>query len=161
MDPQMLIGELKSTQEWFNRSTRCLTEKDSTFAPAEGMMNTAQQVAHIAWTIDWFIDGAFNREDGFEMDFEKEKQALAGVDSLEDAHKRVEKAFADLEKEIGSRSAEELAKPLPAGPVMGGAPTGTIVSAISDHTAHHRGALTVYSRLCGHTPVMPYMEMPD
>jgi uncharacterized damage-inducible protein DinB len=49
--------------------------------------------------------------------------------------------------------------PLPPGPVMGGMPRMAIVGAIQDHTAHHRGALTVYSRLCGHTPAMPYMEM--
>ena len=46
---------------------------------------------------------------------------------------------------------------LPEGPVMGGAPRLAIVNAITDHTAHHRGTLTVYSRLRGHTPAMPYM----
>lgn len=32
-------------------------------------------------------------------------------------------------------------------------------AAILEHTAHHRGVLTVHSRLCGHTPAMPYMDM--
>jgi uncharacterized damage-inducible protein DinB len=41
---------------------------------------------------------------------------------------------------------------------MGGEPISSIVGAISDHTAHHRGALTVYSRLLGKTPLMPYVE---
>jgi len=26
-----------------------------------------------------------------------------------------------------------------------------------EHTAHHRGALTVYSRVLGKVPAMPYM----
>jgi uncharacterized damage-inducible protein DinB len=43
---------------------------------------------------------------------------------------------------------------------MGGVPRWSVVSAISDHTAHHRGALTVYSRLLGKVPVMPYAEEP-
>lgn len=157
MQPESLIQQLNSTREWFDRSTRCLTEDDSTFAPAEGMMTAAQQVAHVAWTVNWFLDGAFRNRNGFDLDFDKEKKALAEVTSLAEARRQVEQAFADAEKEIGSRSAAELAQPLPPGPVMGGAPRAAIVGAIGDHTSHHRGALTVYSRLRGHTPTMPYM----
>jgi uncharacterized damage-inducible protein DinB len=47
---------------------------------------------------------------------------------------------------------------LPKDGVMGGAPRIAIVGAIADHTAHHRGALTVYARLLGVVPPMPYME---
>jgi len=53
---------------------------------------------------------------------------------------------------------EELMRPLPAGPGVGGAPAMAVVYAIQDHSAHHRGALTVYSRLVGKTPIMPYGE---
>ncbi len=38
-------------------------------------------------------------------------------------------------------------------------PRFAIFSAITDHTAHHRGALTVYARLKGIVPPMPYMDM--
>jgi uncharacterized damage-inducible protein DinB len=41
---------------------------------------------------------------------------------------------------------------------MGGAPRLSVIGAISDHTAHHRGALTVYSRLLGKVPKLPYMD---
>ena len=41
---------------------------------------------------------------------------------------------------------------------MGGLPRSAIFGAITDHTAHHRGALTVYARLLGKTPPMPYMD---
>jgi uncharacterized damage-inducible protein DinB len=37
--------------------------------------------------------------------------------------------------------------PLPDGTVLGGMPRIGIVREIVDHTAHHRGALTVYARL--------------
>jgi uncharacterized damage-inducible protein DinB len=40
---------------------------------------------------------------------------------------------------------------------MGGLPRQCIVGAISDHTAHHRGALGVYARLLGRVPAMPYL----
>ncbi len=49
--------------------------------------------------------------------------------------------------------------PLPEGPVMGGAPRMAIISAIEEHTAHHRGALSVYSRLLGLGPPVPYGGM--
>ena len=42
--------------------------------------------------------------------------------------------------------------------IMGGAPRLAIFGAINDHTAHHRGALTVYARLNGIVPPMPYMD---
>jgi uncharacterized damage-inducible protein DinB len=42
---------------------------------------------------------------------------------------------------------------------MGGLPKKSIFGGITDHTAHHRGALTVYARLKGIVPPMPYMDM--
>jgi uncharacterized damage-inducible protein DinB len=42
---------------------------------------------------------------------------------------------------------------------MGGVPRFAITNALTDHTAHHRGALTVYARLLGLVPPMPYMDM--
>ena len=51
---------------------------------------------------------------------------------------------------------EELRASLPPGPIMGGVPREAFVNGLADHTAHHRGALTVYSRLLGKVPDMPY-----
>jgi uncharacterized damage-inducible protein DinB len=42
---------------------------------------------------------------------------------------------------------------------MGGEPRISILFGILEHTAHHRGALSVYTRLCGKVPLMPYMEL--
>jgi uncharacterized damage-inducible protein DinB len=39
---------------------------------------------------------------------------------------------------------------------MGGMPRESIIGGIVDHTAHHRGALSVYARLVGREPAMPY-----
>lgn len=156
MDPTSLVAELKSTKTYFDRSIGCLTEDDSAFAPSEGMMTAAQQVAHVAQTVDWFIEGAF-RPEGFDLDFAKHGAEIAKVSSLAAAREWLDRAFADAEQAILERPAAEMAEPLPEGPVMGGAPRLAIVGAIADHTAHHRGALTVYSRLRGHVPAMPYM----
>ena len=39
---------------------------------------------------------------------------------------------------------------------MGGVPKFAVISALSDHTAHHRGSLAVYACLIGKEPKMPY-----
>ena len=159
MNPQSqsndLANQLLTSQDFFQRSTRVLDEADSEFRPREGMMTVAQQVAHTAQTLDWFIEGV-TRPEGFDLDFEKHAQAVAAVTSLAAARQILEAAYANAVRFLRSRSPEELATPLPPGPIMGGQPTSDIVWSMLDHTAHHRGALTVYSRLLGKVPPMPY-----
>lgn len=155
--PQALAA-LQSAHEYFNRSTRNLTEAHSTFAPAEGMMTAAQQVAHAAQTIDWFMEGAF-RPEGFSMDWEEQAKVLASCTSLDQARAWFERAIASATAKVASLSDAELLAAMPEGPIMGGLPRMAIFGALNDHTAHHRGALTVYARLNGIVPPMPYMEM--
>ncbi len=156
MKPEVFAQQIKDVQEWFNRSTSALTEEDSSFAPTDGTHTVAQQVAHVAWTVEWFLEGAF-RPEGFDLDFDKEKVALEKVTSLTEARVWLERAFHNAIEVIGSQTMESLTERLPEGPVMGGAPRLALVSALQDHTAHHRGALTVYARLLGKVPPMPYM----
>ena len=72
------------------------------------------------------------------------------------ARQTLKTAYENAIQFFRSRSPEDLAGPLPPGPVMGGQPISDIVWSMVEHTAHHRGALTVYSRLLGKVPVMPY-----
>jgi uncharacterized damage-inducible protein DinB len=148
-------NQLLASKEFFDRSTRVLDEADSGFRPKDEMMTVAHQVAHAAQTVDWFIEGA-SRPQGFDLDFAKHAKAIAQVTSLSAARQMLDAAFANAIEFISSRGAEGLEQPLPPGPVMGGQPIGDIVWSIVEHTAHHRGALTVYSRLLGKVPIMPY-----
>ena len=145
------VAELESTEQFFNRSTRSLTEEHSGVKPAPDVMTAAQQVAHAAQTIDWFIEGAFRRE-GFDTNFQAHAKAIENCTSLTDARAWFAKAT------LSSKSNAELTAPIADGPIMGGAPRMAIISAITDHTAHHRGALTVYARVSGLVPPMPYMD---
>lgn len=154
---QALI-DIDAAHEYFSRSTRNLTEAHSSLVPAPGTMTAAQQVAHAAQTIDWFMEGAF-RPEGFDLDFDAHAKAVEAVTSLAEARAWFDRAFAAAKVKIGGMSDQELAAPIADGPIMGGAPRMAVVSAITDHTAHHRGALTVYARLVGIVPPMPYMEM--
>jgi len=150
-----LAKELRASREFFERSTRTLDESDSTFAPQEGMMTAAQQVAHAAQSIEWFIEGA-SRPEGFDLDFSKFATALDSVKSLNDARAALARAYDTALQFLSGKTPDELSRPLPPGPVMGGEPVSDVVWGIIEHTAHHRGALTVYARLRGKVPPMPY-----
>jgi len=147
--------QLLASKDFFDRSTRVLEEADSGFRPQDGMMTVAQQVAHVAQTFGWFVDGV-NRPEGFDLDFAKLAKELEAVTSLTAARQMLEAGYAKAIAWVRSKSAEELAAPLPAGPVMGGQPVSDLVWAMVEHTAHHRGALTVYARMLGKVPPMPY-----
>jgi uncharacterized damage-inducible protein DinB len=158
MTSKEVIAELKASEEFFERSSRCLNEPDSEFRPAEGMYSVAQQVSHAARTIDWFVEGA-SRPEGFDMDFERHVAESNAVTSLTAARAWLAKSYTAAREFFGSKSDAELLQPLPQGPVMGGQPIGGVAMAIVEHSSHHRGALTVYSRLLGRTPLMPYFEV--
>ena len=158
VSPEILVEELRAGKYFFDRSTDCLLEEHSGFAPAEGMMTVAQQVAHVAHTYDWFVEGTF-RPEGFNLDFEDHDRAIGAITSLAEARKWLDTAVEAAVEAFGSRLIEELMQPLPEGPVMGGKPRLAVVGALADHTAHHRGTLTVYSRLQGLVPKMPYGDM--
>lgn len=153
---EQAIGEVSATHEFFNRSTSGLTEAHSTYAPEAGMMTVAQMVAHTAQTIEWFIEGAF-RPEGFDMDFESAAAKTNACTSLADAKAWFEKAVASAKETLATKSDADLLAPLPPGPIMGGMPRMAVIGGITDHTAHHRGALTVYARMNKIVPPMPYM----
>jgi uncharacterized damage-inducible protein DinB len=153
MTPAHAVRELTTTEEFFDRSTATLAEADSGFAPVPGMMTVAGQIAHTAHTIGWFLDGATGR--GWDTNWEAIAARTAAVTSLESARSELALAFTRAREVFGAMSEEQLAAPLTANPFLAG-PVTHVVEAIVDHTAHHRGALTVYARLRGQVPAMPY-----
>jgi uncharacterized damage-inducible protein DinB len=158
MSPQpenYFSNQLLASKDFFDRSTSVLEEADSQFRPKDAMMTAAQQVAHAAQTLDWFIHG-LSRPEGFDLDFERAAKELEAATSLSAARQMLEKAFSNALEYFRARTPEEFDAPLPPGPIMGGQPMSAIVWAMVEHTAHHRGALTVYSRLLGKVPPMPY-----
>jgi len=155
---EMMHGQIASMREFFERSSRVLEEADSQYAPKPGMFTVSQLVAHSAQTIDWFMQGAF-AEGGFGMDFDAMDKEVRDVTSLKAAREWFAKWCDAAGKVIDAHSEADWGGKLAEGPIMGGMPRMSIFGAITDHSAHHRGALTVYSRLLGKVPPMPYMEM--
>ena len=136
MTPQILADQLKASKEYLDRATRELTEEDSSYEPDADSFTAAQQIAHIAQTVDWFLEGAFGT--GFNMDFEEHSATLKEITSLKAARELCTQRYDNAIQLIGSKTIEEIMEPLPDGPVMGGDPKFVIVSGIVEHTAHHR-----------------------
>ncbi len=156
MTPEILVAQLNSSKEYLDRATRELAEEDSSFAPDANSFTSAQQIAHIAQTVDWFVEGAFG--EGFDMNFEETGAAVRKVTSLKEARELCTRSYDQAIELIGGKTQEQLLELMPDGPIMGKQPKLVIVAGIVEHTAHHRGALSVYTRLRGKVPLMPYME---
>jgi len=134
-------NQLVASQDFFERSTRVLDEADSGFRPREGMMTVAQQVAHTAQTLDWFIEGAF-RPEGYDLDFAKHARPrgrdLAGR-RPPDCSKRRTPTLSRFSARAAWRISRGHSRPADHGRPAHQRHRMAMV----EHTAHHRGALTV------------------
>lgn len=155
MPDHPFCSELEFQRTFFLRSTSCFRPQDAGFAPQPGMFSVAAQIAHAAFTVDWFMQGAF-RPQGFDMDFAQHERDARSVATLQDALARFTASYQAAIDRFAATSLADLHIPIADGPIMGGAPRLAVASALGDHTAHHRGALTIYARLLGLTPPMPY-----
>jgi len=152
-----LIKELEIQKTFLLNTINCLSEEDSGFRPNDKMYTVAQHIGHAAETIDWFMDGAFGK--GFDMNFDNyEARMKEKYNSFNDSVKLLNEATARGIETIKNASDAELMEPI-TGEIMKGAPKMAVVGGITDHTAHHRGALAVYARLLGKVPAMPYDAM--
>ena len=148
-------AQLQAAHKFFNNTISCFVEDDSTFVPREEMYSVAQQIAHTAFTIDWFLTGAFRKE-GFDLDFAEADRRVRQVTSLKEAKEILVNSFAKAVQLVNSCAEDEWEQKISPGPIMGGHPRSGIIGAIIEHSAHHRGSLAVYARLLGKTPKMPY-----
>lgn len=149
-----LVKDLDTSLKYLRKTLSVFHEQDSGFAPTPQLFTVAGHAAHVADSVDWFVEGAFGK--GWDMDFEAMERKVRAVTSLEEASAWLDRAYSAAQEAVGSASAGVLSEPIPDRRIMGGAPRAAIVTAIVDHTAHHRGALAVYARLLGKVPVMPY-----
>jgi uncharacterized damage-inducible protein DinB len=154
MHPDQLVPVIETAHRFFRTTVACFAAEDAAFAPKPDMFTVAQQIAHTAQTVDWFVAGAFARADGFDCNFPAHEAQVRQVTSLAEALAWCDRSFAAAAAAVRA-NAERLATPLPPG-IMGGMPRGCIAGALNDHTAHHRGSLSVYARLLGKVPPMPY-----
>jgi uncharacterized damage-inducible protein DinB len=146
---------LKQSLQFFSKTLSVFQEEDSGFAPDPGMFTVAQQVAHVAQTIDWFMEGGF-RDEGFDLDFGAHHTAVRQHTSLQESLGWLVRAVDNAAAILAEKTPEQMMEPIAQGPIMAGEPRAAIIGAIAEHTAHHRGALAVYARLLGYAPPIPY-----
>jgi len=148
---------IRQSLKFFSKTLSVFSEDDSTYCPIAGQFTVAQQVAHVAQTIDWFMVGGFS-DDGFDLDFAAHQAVVRDEKSLQNALIWLAKSVDAAAAILNEVSSEEMMEPIAAGPIMAGEPRAAIIAAIAEHTAHHRGSLAVYARLRGYTPPIPYMD---
>ena len=148
------VTQLETSYKYFRSTIAIFEEGDAGFAPRPELYTVAGHIAHAADSVEWFVEGAFGA--GWNLDFEGLIAAARAVETLEEANAWLDRAFEKAIRTFKAASDEDLAARIPDERIMGGAPRSAIVGPIVDHTAHHRGALTVYARLLGKVPKMIY-----
>ncbi len=148
---------IKQALQFLSRTCSVFKEENSGFAPDPGMFTVAQQVAHVAQTIDWFMEGGFSNK-GFDLDFAAHHNAVRQHNSLQESLAWLVRAVDGAAEKLADKSPQEMMEPISAGPIMPGEPRAAIIAAIVEHTAHHRGSLAVYARLLGYAPPIPYSD---
>lgn len=156
MAKEDLARQLQAVQSYFEKTISCFEAPDGDFAPKKGLFTVAQQIAHAAQTVEWFLEGAF-RPQGFDLDFESLEGEIRAITTLEDGLAWWRTALQEAHRSIEGSAAEAWDEPI-RGKLMAGMPRRSIFSGIADHTAHHRGALAVYARMLDRVPPMPYGE---
>lgn len=151
-----LTRQLQAVQSYFEKTISCFEAPDGEFAPKKGMFSVAQQIAHAAQTVEWFLEGAF-RPQGFDLDFESHEGEIRAITTLEDAMAWWRTALQEAHRSIEGSAPEAWDETI-RGKLMTGMPRRSILNGIADHTAHHRGALAVYARMLDRVPPMPYGE---
>lgn len=154
---EALIRIVDEAEVYFGRSTAGFVEADSRWAPAPGALSVAGHFLHTARTLEWFVEGVFT-DSGWNMNFGSFMKEDEEAPSVEAARARMVSAFELLRKTLRAQTPGSLGQLLPPDdPIFPGLPKGAVIEGIIDHTAHHRGALTVYARLLGKPSKMPYM----
>lgn len=155
MTGKLAADEIRVEQKLLRNVIKHFRPEHGQFCPIDGMMTVAQQVFHIAYTVKWFQEGGFGS--GFNIDFEGMDAECRKPRSLEESVHALDMAYSEYVSLLETKTEGELAEPLPPNPIMQG-PRLVVIGSQRDHTAHHRGALTVYLRLLGITPTMVYAD---
>lgn len=156
MKPYHPADLLRMERRFFHNVIKDFRPEHADFAPRPEMLTVAQHINHVAHTLDWFREGAFGA--GFDLDFEKMAASYKQPLTLEQAVARLNEAYDRLIDLVDGLSEAEIMEPMADNAILGAAPKLVALTANGDHTAHHRGALSVYQRLLGMTPTMPYVD---
>ena len=138
------------------RLVRTFTDSDLDLRPGEGSMTTAEQINHICACHN-FIRGVLEEGNPTTELFHKKydvSNVNAAIASLGESIGQVQSAVGRVAQSMW----EEKISPFGLDWLM---PRGKLVYLMIEHEVHHRGQLTVYARVAGHTPVNLYLPVDD
>lgn len=154
MDGKEVVKLIKTERHYLQNILKDFRPEHGDFKPSEEMRTVGQQIKHIALTTKFYYETVFGS--GFTMSFEDYKAEMKKPISLEKALKDLDECYNKAESLVGNKTAAELNAPLPDNPMLGEGTLESVIIRNTDHTAHHRGALTVYLRLLGIKPQIIY-----
>jgi len=154
MNSETAVQHLQHERHFLLNIVKDFQPEDENFRPTPEMMTVAQQIRHIALTIHWFEEGAFGG--GFDMDFAKMEEECQKPWTLDEAVALLSQTYEEFIHRLQNLDDKEFLTLLPDNSIMGKVPRFAAILANNEHTAHHRGALTVYIRLLGRTPSFVY-----
>jgi uncharacterized damage-inducible protein DinB len=154
MNGQQAAERLRQERRFLMNVVEDFKPEHGDFAPLPEMFTVSQQIRHIAADVRWFQEGAFGK--GFDLDFASMERQVRTPATLEQALAELNKAYDDFIEFLETLTERQLLAPLDENPILGTQPRYSVLYANADHTAHHRGALTVYLRLLGIKPKLVY-----
>ena len=171
--------------EYFLRTLSAFNDEDSSFRPQQNMLSVKDQVLHTVGAIELFVSAYLSTIDSTSKithtsfrpgeAWSGSSTAVTDMRWTQNADKKHYDEQVDMKeiKEIFSKtmayasdvfsipSEAELQQPIGENSLV---PdffrAEDIIEIMLDHTAHHRGALAQYARLLGHSPKIPYFDMP-
>ena len=157
MNSKTAVEIITKERKFLDNILRDLKPEHGGFRPVDEMMTVSQQIKHIALTTRWFYSKALGTGfdfASFEEYLEEMKKPITLREALDLLNETYDESISAFEKMTG----EEFDEVVKDDPMLGTFRKSDMILYNNEHTAHHRGALSVYLRLKGITPRMIYAE---
>lgn len=154
--PARFVSDFNTNALRTVRLVRTFTDGDLDLRPGEGSMTTAEQFNHLCACHN-FVRGVLEDENPTTELFKKNydvSSVKAAIASLGESIGQVQSAASRVTHGMW----EEKISPFGLDWLM---TRGQMVYLMIEHEVHHRGQLTVYARVAGHTPVNLYLPVDD
>ncbi|MCP4727525.1 MAG: DinB family protein [bacterium] len=157
MDGKTAVEIITKERKFLNNILKDLKPEHGDFKPADEMLTASQQIKHIALTGKWFYSKALGT--GFEFaSFDAYLEEMQKPLTLQEALDLLNETYEESVRAFGNMTEKEFDEIVKDDPMLGTFKKSDMIFYNNEHTAHHRGALSVYLRLLGITPTMIYAE---
>jgi uncharacterized damage-inducible protein DinB len=146
-----LVPEFEAEMRETGRMLAAVPEIHREYRPDPESRSALELAWHIVSSEIWLLEGIVNGQLAPEQ--ARLPRHIRSVQDVIDLHRTSVPELLDQVRQLGP---EGLLRTMPFNAEDN--PSIVYLSFLIRHTAHHRGALTVYARLLGKTPLMPYGE---